>query len=223
MAGSRIEQEGDTGLNTGHLTAYNRMVRYVLNHQPEKNTNGHTTPHKAHLSPEAATARREFHNAIERDMAEGAELSDVRDIASKAVSQTCKLALVLHIAENHALLNTADSTVSLKTWATAQALGTYHLQEAVRVQRLADEDSSLEAARRVLRWIRKEQLKEISATVLMQQGPRPRPKATEARAILEMLEEHGYLKAYTPEGRRKPIYTVNPSYLATLAGGNSEK
>jgi hypothetical protein len=226
MAGSRIEQEGDTGLNAGLLTAYNRMVRDVLEHEPQRDEQGRITPHKVRLSPEAVKARREFHNAIERLMAEGEDLEDVRDIASKAVSQTCKLALVLHIAEDHAVLNQPVSTISPNTWATAQALGTYHLQEAVRVQRLADEDATLEAARRVLRWIRKENLKEITATIFMQQGPRPRSKAAEAGAILEMLSDRYYLNPEKVQGKRKPIYTVNPAYLAalaTFAGGDGEK
>ena len=84
MAGSsRIEQADDAGLSTGRLTGFNRMVRDVLNHQPEKNQAGHAIPHKAHLSPEAAAARREFHNAIESSMAEAGDLADVRDIRQK--------------------------------------------------------------------------------------------------------------------------------------------
>ena len=226
MAGSRIERADDAGLNIDRLTGFNRMVRDVLNHQPEKNQAGHAIPHKAHLSPEAAAARREFHNAIEASMAEAGELADVRDIASKAVSQTCKLALVLHIAEQHNRLSLPESTISLETWAVAQALGTWHLSEAVRVQRLADEDTSLEAARRVLRWIARDRLTEISTTLLTQQGPRPRLKANQAGAVLDMLEACGYLMANKPDGRRKPVYKVNPAYLANLAnlaGVNDEK
>ena len=211
MAGSRIERADDAGLNTDRLTGFNRMVRDVLNHQPEKNQAGHAIPHKAHLSPEAAAARREFHNAIEASMVEAGELADVRDIASKAVSQTCKLALVLHIAENHKRLNQAESTISLETWAVAQALGTWHLAEAVRVQRLADEDTSLEAARRVLRWIDRDGLTEITATMVAQHGPRPRPKASQVTPILDLLVDHGYLMARAAAGRRKPIYVVNPA------------
>ena len=211
MAGSRMERADDAGLNTDQLTGFNRMVRDVLNHQPEMNQAGYTIPHKAHLSPEAATARREFHNAIERSMAEAGELADVRDIASKAVSQTCKLALVLHIAEQHNRLSLPESTISLETWAVAQALGTWHLAEAVRVQRLADEDTSLEAARRVLRWIARDGLTEITATMIAQHGPRPRPKASQVTPILDLLVDHGYLMAREAPGRRKPIYAVNPA------------
>ena len=209
-AGTRIEQEGDKGLNTGLLKSFNSMVRDVLDHQMGEQGK----PHKVRLSPEAVKARREFHNYIERLMAEGEDLEDVRDIASKAVSQTCKLALVLHIAENHSVLKSPESTISANTWAVAQTLGTYHLTEAVRVQRLADEDSSLEAARRVVRWIKKERLAQITTTLLTQQGPRPRLKATPAKAVLDILEEHGYLKARRTPEKRKPVYDVNPALFS---------
>ena len=102
----------------------------------------------------------------------------------------------------------------------------YNLTEAVRVQRLADEDTTLEAARRVLRWIQRERMTEINRAALMQSGPRPRLKATEADRVLELLEEHGYLRPHRITGRRKPTYQVNPACLATLAnlaGGKGEK
>ena len=42
-------------------------------------------------------------------MREGGNYEDVRDIAAKAVSQTCKLALVLHLASNPSVLRDQDS------------------------------------------------------------------------------------------------------------------
>jgi len=213
-AGTRIEQEDDQGLNTGLLTPFNSMVRDVLNHEAQTDKQGRTIPHKARLSPEAVNARREFHNYIERLMGEGEDLEDVRDIASKTVSQTCKLALVLHIAENHSLLNDPESTISANTWEVAQTLGTYHLTEAVRVQRLADEDSSLEPARRVVRWIKQERLKEVTTTLITQQAPRPRLKAKQAGEVLGLLEDHGYLKGRRIPRKRKSVYDVNPALFS---------
>ncbi|MFC1772647.1 DUF3987 domain-containing protein [Pseudomonadota bacterium] len=213
-AGTRIEQEDDEGLNTGLLKPFNCMVRDVLDHEAQRDEQGRTIPHRACLSAEAVKARREFHNYIEQLMGEGEDLEDVRDIASKAVSQTCKLALVLHIAENHSVLNEPVSTISAKTWAVAQTLGAYHLTEAVRVQRLADEDASLESARRVVWWIKKERLVEVTTTRLTQQGPRPRLKAAQAREVLSLLEDHGYLKTRRIPGKRKPVYDVNPALFS---------
>ena len=99
----------------------------------------------------------------------------------------------------------------------AQALGTWHLAEAVRVQRLADEDTSLEAARRVLRWITRDRLKEISTTLLTQQGPRPRLKANQAGGVLDVLEGCGYLMANKPDGQTEACLQGEPSLFSQFS------
>lgn len=215
LVGSRIEQEGEPGLNVFCMSPYIELIETLLQAKPPEDEKENAY-HKAHLSEDASKARREYHNAIEKMMAEGEEFEDVRDIASKAVSQTAKLALVLHLADNPELLKEQESIIEPYTWARAQALGTYHLQEAIRVQRMADEDTTLEAARRVLKWIEKEGLKEVNSTMLMQESPRPRPKAKDADNILELLSEYGYLIVREAKGRRKPVYDTTP-YLASLA------
>lgn len=209
-AGTRFESKDDRGLDDTKLAAFNNLVKTVLNHERPVDEKGFEIPHRAVLSPEAANARREFHNAIETLLAEGGELEDMRDIASKAVSQTCKLALVLHIANNPAVLDSEQSVINNEIWAVAQALGTFHLTEATRVQRVADENPLFEQARKVVAWIKRERVEVISSTVLMQQGPRPRPKAAQADSILELLAEHNFLAMKREPGKRKPVYTVNP-------------
>ncbi|RLE45587.1 hypothetical protein DRJ25_05450, partial [Candidatus Woesearchaeota archaeon] len=225
LVGTRIEGINEPGLNDVVMQKFNNLVSKILRTSPPKDESTGAACHKARLSDEAAAARREYHNAIEALMAEGEDLEDVRDIASKAVSQTVKLALVLHLAEQLDMLQEPTSTISLDTWAKAQALGTYHLQEAVRVQRMADEDKGIHQARHILEWIKRKNLREVTATDLMQTGPRPRPKAKEARTLLELLSDYGYLAPQKMPERRKLIYLVNPqiSQLAKIAGGSHEK
>lgn len=210
LVGDRMEARHEPGLNDAVMQKFYDLVSKILRTSPPKNESTGIDCHKAKLSDEAAEARRVYHNTIEALMAEGEDLEDVRDIASKAVSQTVKLALVLHLAEQPALLQEPTSTINLDTWAKAQALGTYHLQEAVRVQRMADEDKDTSQARRLLEWIKRENLKEVTGAVLMQNGPRPRMKAAEARTLLELLSDYGYLAPQKRPERRKPVYLVNP-------------
>jgi hypothetical protein len=89
-------------------------------------------------------------------------LDDMRDIASKAVSQTCKMALLLHLADNPKLLNQSESTIDQETWLKAEALGKYHLNEAVRIQRLSAEDTAINMAKRILKWIKQSRSVELS-------------------------------------------------------------
>ena len=143
-------------------------------------------------------------------MSEDGEFEDVRDIASKAVTQTAKLALILHLATKPQLLLRPTSEISLDTWVKAQALGTYHLQEAVRVQRTVDTNQTIVRARRVLAWINQEKLAQVTPRQLMQYGPRPRPNAAQARNYLDLLVEHGYL-LQTTKGKNRHTYIPNPT------------
>jgi hypothetical protein len=146
----------------------------------------------------------------------------VADIASKAVSQTAKLALVLHVATDPEALDHRTSTIDAATWAKAQALGTWFMTEAIRVQRSTDENPSIEAARRVLRWLSDEPRESVTSSELMTIGPRPRPHARAAAETLDLLAELGWLRAEQQMGKRRPVYRLHPSFasFASLAGGN---
>jgi len=204
LVGSRFEEAGEPGLNFRHMEAYNRLVGVLL--EIPCPVAGDPC-HKAGLSKAAEEARREFHNSIEAMMADGKDLEDVRDIACKAVTQTAKLALVIHLAENPDYLHAPDSIISEETWARAQGLGTYHLQQAVAVQRMAAEDKDMDMARRILKWIRDKDFQKITVREVCQSGPRPRLKSREAKKVLKLIEEYNYLRA---EDQKKNSYLVNP-------------
>jgi hypothetical protein len=79
------------------------------------------------------------------------------------------------------------------------------------VQRQADEHPALEAARRVLRWLKAEPRATVTARDLTHYGPRPRLAARQATEILDTLEDLGWLRAETAPGKRRPVYRVHPS------------
>ena len=214
MAGTRFESEDEPGLDPFAMDGYNALLRRILDYEGVPDWSSEPQPHKARLSPEAARARRAFHNKVERLMADGEDYEDVKDIASKATSQATKLALVLHIAESPAVLDQPESEISGDTWATAQGLGEWFLNEAVRVQRMAGEDVWLEHARRVLKWIQRARMEYVTSTDLIQSGPRPRLTATDADKVLDTLAEHGYLRSEKQDGKKKPIFWVNPALFS---------
>ena len=95
--GERLESEGERDLDGSLLEGYTQLIQKILEHEPKKDDQGKAKPHRAQLSKEAKEQRRRFYNSIEERQADGADFADVRDIASKAVSQTCKVALILHL------------------------------------------------------------------------------------------------------------------------------
>ncbi len=222
MVGTRMEERDEPGLNAKAMHPYNDLARRLLRSSSAFDPSAET-PHKAILSTEAKELRRLFHNQVELLEATGGALADCRDIASKAVSQTCKLALILHLAGNPELLSDQTSTVTVETWRAAQVIGAWFLAEAVRVQRTADEDPLLENARRVLDWLARDKIKTVTSRAVQQSYPRPRPKtAADAEKVLDLLEDHGYLRAIQGQGKRKPAYTVHQS-VATVASSRGEK
>jgi hypothetical protein len=205
LVGTRLEEQDEAGLNTSALQGYNALIRALLDVELDK-------PHRVTLSPDAAEHRRKFHNAIELTMAADGEHADVRDIASKATSQTVKLALLIHVATNPGVLSLEQSEINLETMNRATALGLYFLRQAVASQRSADEDNTLAPARRVLDWMireRKAKGKEtFSFAEIMQRSPRPRPTSKELTTIMEVLLDHRQVEASETAGKH-PEYTLS--------------
>jgi hypothetical protein len=205
LVGTRFEEENEVGLDTLVMDKYNLMIKAILDAQPPRIDDKEI--HKVVLSEEVIKSRRLFHNQIEKMMATGDKLEDVRDIASKTVSQTVKIAHILHIADNPIILNQSESIIDIDTWIRAEALGKFHLNEAVRLQRVSIEDTSIIYARKLISWIKKRKLKELSSRDIQQNGPRPRPKTSEAIVVLNILCEYQYLFMAGSS------YLVNPKIL----------
>ncbi len=117
------------------------------------------------------------------------------------------MAQILHIADSPMLLNNSESEIDIQTWERAEALGKFHLNEAVRTQRRAIEDKGVTHARKLISWIKRKKLLEVSLRNVQQGGPRPRLNAQETAVALNMLCEYGYLFL------TGSVYIVNPKIL----------
>jgi len=202
--GTRFEEENEADLNRSTMNKYNNMIKTILDAAPPE-VDGNSV-HKVTLSKETINARRLFHNKIEKMMATGEILEDMRDIASKTVSQTVKMAQILHIADNPELLNQSKSIINIGTWVRAEAIGKFHLNEAVRVQRTTAEDMSIVYAKKILNWITKHQYTEIKIGNV-QRGVRPKTNAVNTKLALDALCDHGYLLDLESK------YIINPLVL----------
>ncbi|WPL11954.1 MULTISPECIES: DUF3987 domain-containing protein [Thiorhodovibrio] len=147
--GSPYEQRvGDAELDRPLLSGYAKRVVGLLDVSPIHADNDQDRPHQARLTREAAQARTELHNALQDRMAAAGDLADVRDIAARAVSQICKVALVLHLFTHPEVLRDPVSDIDGPTWAAARDIGLWFLDEAVRIQRAAVENPLIESPMR---------------------------------------------------------------------------
>jgi hypothetical protein len=53
----------------------------------------------------------------------------------------------------------------------------------------------------------------ITTRTLSLYGPRPRPDAKAARAVLELLEDSGWLRAESSPARQKPRFRMHPKFM----------
>ena len=223
LVGSRLETPGERGLDEEVMRPFQETIISLLAaRQPLSPKTGKPIPHLVQLSPEAAEARREWHNIVEMMMGDGQPLEDVRDLAAKAVSATCKAAMVLHLIQNPDLLKGHRSELSLDAWRNAQLLGEYHLGEAIRIQRGSGEDAINASAKRIIRWVFKSKRRVFSVADILQYGPRPRLEKKDAATVLAEMVAMGWVRTMPPgHDERVHRYEANPklfSHLASLAG-----
>jgi hypothetical protein len=146
-------------------------------------------------------------------MVVGGAFEDVRDIASKAVTQAVKLALLIHLLEVDP--SEYRKPISLAIWQRAQLLGEYHLNEAVRTQRLAGDYSNLHHAQRLLNWLREKRLEVFAISDICQNMCRPRPKAEQAKKWCQILEDHHWIRPVNDaSGRRSKRFETNPALFS---------
>ncbi|MBF0339487.1 MAG: DUF3987 domain-containing protein [Magnetococcales bacterium] len=210
LVGTRLEEMNEFGLNDFILQPYEEAILGLLNTKPQEKDDKPVC-HLVKLSPEARESRRQWHNLVEMQMAEGRDLEDVRDIASKAVSAAVKAALVLHLLERPGLLMEEESELGLATWERAKVLGEYHLSEAVRVQRMAEGDALESAALRVARWALKSGNMEFSIRTLGRSLPRPRLAPKDAEAVMDFMIDLNWARRVSVErGQRTVMFQLNP-------------
>ncbi|MBT7443370.1 MAG: DUF3987 domain-containing protein [Methylococcales bacterium] len=210
LVGSRIEEKGEKGLDRDKLLPYEHWVQQFLTVKKEDEDESKPC-HIVTLSPEAQELRRQWHNSVEKQMAEGCSFDDVRDIASKAISATVKAALVLHLVQHPEHINHDTSVLDIGTWKKAQALGQYHLDEAIRVQRNVGVTYDDAAMVKIIHWTQTSNKPEFSIRELSQSGPRPRMNQQDAKVLLDEMVEMNWLRMLPPlPGKRVNRYQVNP-------------
>jgi hypothetical protein len=151
--GNRIEDKNEVKCDQTKLQRYNQAIISLWKWKRED-------PLIVYLDERAQERRREFHNIIEKELRIGGSFEDVRDIASKAVSLTCRLALnftMIKIADQRPLeLNSIQEVyVSEEDWLNAQELQEYFLGQAIISQRENSKDGKTHKLIRAINWIKK--------------------------------------------------------------------
>ena len=167
-------------------------------------------PQLLSLNTKASALWIEFHNQIERSLASGGELSDMRDIGSKAADNAARLAGLFHAYAGN--LHLAIDEIAM---AAATKIVAWHLSESRRFLSELGIPTEISEAIQLDRWLI-QQLRytgkhELPFSQIQQRGPNALRKKSVLHARLETLKDLNRVRSYQV-GRAQWIQ-VNPQLL----------
>jgi putative DNA primase/helicase len=156
--------------NWPHLATFNRRIAAILNQPAPIDDDGALTPALLPLAPDAKAAWVEYHDAIEGELANGGELYNVRDVASKSADNAARLAALFQQFE-HGM----GGAVGLDSFERASRITAWHLSEARRFFGELALPAELADAARLDSWLiaycKQEQAHVIGKNHVRQHGP----------------------------------------------------
>lgn len=192
LAGTRMWKEPNAKSDVA-LIAYNAHIKAIMQRGlPE-------TFRTISLSGSARALWIEFANSVERDLQQGGAFEPIAGLANKLPEHAARMAGVL------ALTNDIEaSDVSGNQLADGIELAKYYAAEALRLFGASQIDSNLLLAQRLYAWldsvwVKKEASGLVSLPDIYQLAPTTAIRDQKsARAIVQVLEHHGYLLPHGP-------------------------
>lgn len=190
-----------------HLEVFQKRLTVLLNLEAPIDDEGGLVPQRMTLTPSAKTAWIEFHDSIEKDLARGGELYDVRDVASKIADNVARLAALFHMFECGA------GSVSLDALERASRIAAWHLSESKRFFGELAMPQDMADAARLDTWLIAEARASQGQTSTTRDAQRLGPVRDKARldAALNILSELDRVRL-GKVGKRNLI-AVNPGLL----------
>jgi putative DNA primase/helicase len=194
--------------NWPHLAAFHRRIAAILANPVSMSDEGALSPAVLSLERDAKAAWVEFHDAIERELASGGELYDVRDVASKSADNAARLAALFQMFEHG-----AGGAVGLAAFESASRIAAWHLNESRRFFGELALPAELADAARVDRWLiehcQRNRVQIVPTRKAQGYGPvRERERLAAALAELQELDR----VLVSRDGKRRNI-EVNPALV----------
>lgn len=167
------------------------------------------------LSDEAREIWQQCWQDVESKMGENALFEHCRDWAGKLPGAVARIAALFHIARYGQDYMT--STVSADDMKAAVRTGEALASHALAVYGLMAADPDTEAAKVLIKWIKRHGLQQFSTRDAHQQHKSRFPRVAELEQPLQILAERGYIRLIQTDqqgpGRPSKAYQVNPAIL----------
>lgn len=189
------------------LEKFNDRMRDILHLPLQFNDDGSISATMLHFSVEAKSAWIQFHDEIERELCDGGQFTEVRDVASKSSDNAARLAALFHFFEH------GFSEISLDSFLRASAIAKWHLHESLRFFSSSSLPKELADARRLENWLvdycRQTNTLCVAKNYVRQRGPLRDKMRLDA--AIEELDKMNRLKR-SKEGKCMALH-VNPALL----------
>lgn len=190
-----------------HLSAFNRRIAAILKQPVPIGEDGTLTPGVLSLTPEAKALWIQYHNEIELELADGGELYDVRDVASKTADNIARLAALFHMMSGEV------GAIGYKAMEGACILSAWHLHESRRYFGEFSLPVQLADAARLETWLisycKRERVQFVGKSVALRFGPL-RTKNNINPAISELVELN---RLTVSHAGKRILLLINPSLL----------
>jgi putative DNA primase/helicase len=200
-----------------YVPAFHQRLRELLARTPKPDPDGVLSLPVIDLDVDAARLWIRFHDDVEREMRHSGEMSEIRDVASKAADNAARLAGLFHLFEQG-----PEGCIGRANMESAAKIVGWHLFEARRF--LSDVAAPRERsnASRLDAWLidycRRSGQTEVDRRFIQNSGPNPiRSKAALNDALAELVDVGRILQV--EDGRRRLI-RVNPALLGDSDGAS---
>lgn len=186
--GHRPYVDSDLSLDAD-LAKYQRSITALLEREQtvRPGTANELEPRVLTLTPEAKRAWIAIHDAIEADQQDAAAFAGIRAWASKAPSQTLRMAGVLALIDDPNI-----GTISRDVIERAATITQHHLTEAVRIVGTASIPIAVRHAEALRDWCSREQVTYLHSRAALQFGPNCIRTSGAFDAAIEVLERTGW-------------------------------
>jgi hypothetical protein len=190
LAGTRFYNHKDPSTHPD-LVRYNAVMQALLERPKRMDENGDLLLDAIVPTEEAKGFWVDAYNTIEQSLAEPGELREIKATACKAAEQMARMAaLITLISDPNA------TSIPLAAMKHAGELIEYYLQEALRLNQVAETDSSAIRAKVLLDWLQSTGWKCVTMTQLSRQAPRgtkARGNVKAMRHLVSILVAHDCL------------------------------
>jgi len=193
-AGTRLYVERDLSADPA-MVAYWQRIGELLDRKPQlaPDSRNELDPPIIRLAPAAKSLWVSIANGIEKKMATGEPLAQVRAWGSKGADQILRVAGVL------ALVDDPDARIiQAETIERAGEVVAWHMGEAARIVGISCIPPEIRNAEAILAWVRERHLTSIHSRQALQFGPACVRTTDSLRLAMAVLVRHGYADELDP-------------------------